>query len=101
MDIHQVTRALEQLESELPQMLEDLPDETDFWPIFTRQADHILDNVDAEHYGLAWRRINCMLVSAGLAPFADAMTIATGPVPQHRFLPRDLSSAAPGARERP
>jgi hypothetical protein len=100
MNIDQVTRALEQLEAELPQMLRDLPDEADFWPVFSRQADHILDNADAEHYGLAWRRINCILVSAGLAPLADAMTIATGPAGQNRFPPRDLSSAASGAQER-
>lgn len=63
--------ALDSLETRLPSLLDERPDETDFWPAFNREADGIRDDLEGDDLTYAQGRIDCMLKNAGLIPGED------------------------------
>jgi hypothetical protein len=58
---------LDVLQNQLPKMIEEHPDDADFWPAFAGEADVIEDSA-GEHAAHVHSRISCMLGSAGLIP---------------------------------
>ena len=57
---------LDELESELPALLEDTEDQDDFWMAFTALADAIEDSAGPNDLEYVRERINSMLSSSGL-----------------------------------
>jgi hypothetical protein len=63
----ELTSLLDDLENRLPQLIEQYPDDADFWMAFAGEADCITDSAGPEHAYVSGR-INCMLSSQGLIP---------------------------------
>ena len=65
---------LDELESELPVLLEDTEDQDDFWMAFTALADAIEDGAGPNDLEYVRERINSMLSSSGLIAPHDGET---------------------------
>jgi hypothetical protein len=65
--IAELDAMLATLETNLPKMINEYPDDGDFWSAFAGEADIIEDSA-GEHAAHVRSRIDCMLGSAGLIP---------------------------------
>ncbi|HZR03048.1 MAG TPA: hypothetical protein VFA81_07745 [Burkholderiales bacterium] len=59
---------LDHLEGRLPSMIEENPDEGEFWSEFAGEADHIEDLTPSSECEHVRGRIDAMLAKAGLIP---------------------------------
>ena len=68
MDKNEIDSRLHKLRADLPSMLADAEDESDFWPAFAGEADLIEDGaVSAEDCRYVRNQLNRMLQQAGVA----------------------------------
>lgn len=67
MTLEEATERLRKLEDELPKMIEEHPEDGDFWSAFAGEADCIVDGAP-DHAEFIQGRRNCMLGAAGLVP---------------------------------
>lgn len=67
MTLEEATERLRKLEDELPKMIEEHPEDGDFWSAFAGAADCIVDGAP-DHAEFIRGRLNCMLGGAGLVP---------------------------------
>lgn len=61
-----LAEALHALEAELPEMLQALPDQSDFWSTFATHVECILDGLGSEHADFVRSRVTRMLGAVGL-----------------------------------
>ena len=75
--LDELRQQLDSLEADLPRMIQDCPDPSDFWPEFAGAADIIEDHA-GEHCALVQERIAAMLAQHGrYIAFADAEPATT------------------------
>lgn len=63
-DLLTLTRLLDELENQLPDLIQDNPDPGDFWMAFAGQADVIEDQA-GEFTSVVRKRLNTMLAQHG------------------------------------
>lgn len=63
-----LVEALDELERKLPTLLQDYPDEGDFWAAWAGEADAITEGLPDAKEAYARGRIDCMLKNLGLIP---------------------------------
>lgn len=69
--IHELTAQLDSLQVRLPQLIEEHPNDADFWPAFAGEADAIEDQA-GDHRPIVGERIAAMLAEHGrYLAFAD------------------------------
>lgn len=74
-----LAHALRALEAELPEMLQLLPDESDFWTTFATHVEYILNGLGSEHGDFVRSRVSRMLGAAGLiGPGSTGESMITG-----------------------
>lgn len=59
---------LDRLTQAVPGMRGEHPDDADFWPAFSGEADEIVDNAGRDDYEHVQARVDAILASAGLNP---------------------------------
>ena len=62
---------LDVLEGKLPALVEQHPDEGDFWNAFAAESELIIQSVAPVEHDYARGRIDCMLKNAGMIPGED------------------------------
>jgi len=63
--IAELDALLNDRQARLPQMVEDYPNDADFWVAFAANAEAIEDKADERAYAHVMQRINAMLVGHG------------------------------------